>query len=110
MKDSRLYTVLYSVLLCAVCAALLTFASTFWDKQIKANEQFSRTHALVDAMGLCQSSTPRREVIDTYNACFETKQKGEMQVVEARQDGKLVGYAFDLCRANGLIRVPPSLR
>lgn len=106
MKDSRLYTVLYSVLLCAVCAALLTFASTFWDKQIKANEQFSRTHALVDAMGLCQSSTPRREVIDTYNTCFETKQKGEMQVVEARQDGKLVGYAFDLVTQGkyGLIR------
>lgn len=106
MKDSRLYTVLYTVLLCAVCAALLTFASTFWQEQIKANEQFTRTRALVDAMGLCQPDTPRGEVMATYTSCFATKKKGEMEVVEARKDDKLVGYAFDLVTQGkyGIIR------
>jgi Na+-transporting NADH:ubiquinone oxidoreductase subunit C len=106
MKDSRLYTVVYSLLLCAACAALLTFASTFWDKEIKANEQFSHTRAVVDAMGLCQADTPRRQVMDIYTSSFEAKKKGEMDIIEARKDGQLVGYAFDLVTQGkyGIIR------
>jgi Na+-transporting NADH:ubiquinone oxidoreductase subunit NqrC len=106
MKDSRLYTVVYSLVLCAACAALLTFASTFWDKEIKANEQFFHTRAVVDAMGMCQADTPRSEVMKIYTAGFEAKKQGEMDVIEGRKDGKLVGYAFDLVTQGkyGIIR------
>ena len=94
--DSRGYTIVFTVALCALCAAVLTFAETRWKKLISANEDFARIHAIVDALGLCSPESKRAEVVATFRKSVELKPRGEMEVYEGRQDKKLIGYAIEL--------------
>ena len=106
MKDHPLYTVLYTVLLCAISATLLTFVNTHWADAIRANEQYSRTAAAVDAFGLCAAEATRSQVLEAYTTGIRVRRRGEMEVLEAHRDGALIGYGLDLVTAGkyGIIR------
>ncbi|MBT3378593.1 MAG: FMN-binding protein [Lentisphaerae bacterium] len=95
-RDSRGYAIVFTVALCAACAALLTFANTHWQKLIAANEDFARIHAIVDALGLSGPEAKRADIVGTYKKNVELKPRGEMEVYEAREGKKLLGYAIEL--------------
>lgn len=94
--SSRGYAIVFTIALCAACAAVLTFANTHWQKLIAANEDFARIHAIVDALGLCKPESKRVVVVAAFKKNVELKPRGEMEVYEARQGKKLIGYAIDL--------------
>ena len=96
MKDSKVYQVAFIVVLCCVCAAVLTFANTQWAKRIAANENYAKINAVVDALGLIGEAAERDAVIGAYDAAVSLVKKGDMDYYEARQDGKLTGYAMEI--------------
>lgn len=96
MKSSAVYSVSFTVVLCCVCSGLLTFANTRWHKLIAANEDFARIRAVVDALGVTTKASTRSGIVDAYRKNVAVKPRGEMEVYEARQEGKLLGYALEL--------------
>ena len=96
MRNNALYSVLYTIVLCAVCAGMLTFTHVRWKKLIEANEDYARIFAMVDAVGLVKRDALRDEVIRLYDSSFALKPKGQMRVFEAHREGKLLGYAVDV--------------
>ena len=116
MKHGNLYSIVFTVLLCAVCAALLAFANVQWAPKIRANESFARTRALVDAMGLLQEGMKRKEVISLFDSCFKETKKGAMLVYEARKGKQLLGYAIDVLTQGkygpikGILAISPDMQ
>ncbi len=96
MKNNALYSIVYTIVLCALSGGLLTSAHVRWRKRIEANENFARIFAMVDAVGLARKDAAREEIIGLYDGSFIFKPKGEMPVFEARGEGKLLGYVIDL--------------
>ncbi|MBN2449838.1 MAG: FMN-binding protein [Lentisphaeria bacterium] len=96
MKNGSVYCVVFTVLLSSLCAALLALAHTAWSPKIQANERYARTRALVDAMGLLSESMSRKEIISLFDRAFRPRNRGELEVLEARREGELLGYALDV--------------
>lgn len=104
MKESRLYTVAFTVLLSAACASVLTFANTRWHKRIAANEEFNKIRAIVEVLGLAAGEGARADILRAYDEAVSPKMRGAMLVYEARRGKDLLGYALEL---NGWGRYGP---
>lgn len=96
MKNSPLYCVVYTILLCALCGGLLAFAHIRWKSRITANEDYARIYAMVDALGLAADGASRKDIIRRHETSIRLKPQGEMPIYEARVKDDLVGYAVDL--------------
>ncbi len=96
MRNTGLYSVTFTITLCCACAAVLTFANVRWEGLIAANEDFARVKAMVDALDLVEVLDDRDQVVDAFNTQVVLKPRGEMEVYEARLNGKLAGYALEL--------------
>lgn len=114
MKNSKVYTVVFTVVLCWICAGVLTFAHTRWRARIQENESYSRIRAVVDALGLCVPGSGRRDVIDAYRRTVKVRQERDLTVYEARDGDALKGYAVHLFGRGrhgpiaGVLAVDPS--
>jgi len=96
VKKGKLYTVCFTVALSCLCATVLTFANTHWQKRIAANEDFDRIRAIVTALGLGDGSSNRSQIVNTYNRAVTIAKVGRMEVYEGRRNGKLIGYALEV--------------
>jgi RnfABCDGE-type electron transport complex G subunit len=96
VKSAKAYPVVFVVVMCCLCASVLTFAHRVWRDRIAANESFAKIEAIVTALGLAPDGADRRLVIDTYTNVVTKKDHGEMKVYERWSDGELVGYAFEV--------------
>ena len=113
MKNSVLYTLVFTVALCAACAAMLTFAEVNWRDRIAANKEYAHTRAIVEALGLCDEDTPRENAVTAFDERVELQEKknendADIYVGTALENGEpvVVGYAIDLVAKgkNGPIR------
>lgn len=96
MLRSRIYSVGFTVALCAVCAGILTFANTRWEDQIRRNEAFARARAILDSLNLLPPRATRADAMAAFRAAVKSRKRGDVDVYEARRDGRLTGYAVEL--------------
>ena len=96
MKDSKVYAVGFTIGVSCLCAIVLTFGNTRWQKQISANENFDRIYSVVYTLGLLSGDESRNETIDKFAKNVVLKKIGEMNVYEGRKGEDLVGYALEL--------------
>ena len=96
MKSNKAYSVFFTVVLCWACAGILTFAHTRWRTRIEENESYARIHAVMDALGLAMPGADRDEVLAAYRSAVRVRTEGEMQVFEAREGDRVMGYALHL--------------
>ena len=103
MKNSVLYTLVFTVGLCAACAAMLTFAEVSWRERIAANKAYARTRAIVEALGLCNEDTVREDAINAFAEKVKLQEKGsaddaDIYVGTVLEDGEpaVVGYAIGI--------------
>jgi len=92
VKDNKLYAVVFTIILCCASSAVLTFAKAVWHNRIEANKNFSKIHAVIDAVGLLGEG----DVRDTYNDYVTEARQGEMNYYEARKGGEVIGFAVEV--------------
>ena len=82
MKDS-LHTLLYSVVLGAVCAALLTGAARFVEPYYKANQEAERQEKILSVLGVpVPEETTSKQLVDIYTKAVRPKPMGELEAYE----------------------------
>lgn len=114
VKNSKPYVVIYMIVLCCLCAAVLTFANVQWRDLIIANENFERTRAILDALGLLSGEADRARVARLFAETVREKAAGDMTVYEGYRDGKLIGTAVELIGRGkygpikGILAIGPS--
>jgi Na+-translocating ferredoxin:NAD+ oxidoreductase RnfG subunit len=96
MKDNPLYAFIFIVVLCALCASVLTFASTLWSARIEANENYARIEALVHALGLAPLEAERQAVLDAYAQGVTEQKRGVLHLYVGKKDGKPAGEALQV--------------
>lgn len=95
-KDRPVYSVVFTLALCCICAGLLTVAHVRWRQRIDANENYARVYALVDALGLTPGDASRKAVMNSFNEQVSATRRGDMVIWEGRIDDVPVGYAVHL--------------
>jgi Na+-transporting NADH:ubiquinone oxidoreductase subunit NqrC len=75
MKNSSAYAVVFTLVLCAACSAMLTFATVHWEEEIRANEEYALTYAIVDALGLCGENSTREAVVKAFSQEIKVQDK-----------------------------------
>lgn len=97
MKNSFIYSLVFTLGLCAACASLLTFASTRWEGLIRANEEYARTRAIVAALGLCGENANQSEVLAAFREQVTLQEKASAEdadiYVGANEE---LGYAIEV--------------
>ena len=107
---------MYTIMLCAICATVLTFANVQWRDLIVANENFERTQAILYALGLLSGDTDRATVSKLFQSSIQEKQTGDMTVYEGYRDGKLIGTAIELIGRGkygpikGIMAISPTMQ
>ena len=97
MKQENIHTILFTIVLCVLCAGILTSANRLWFQRIKANESFSRVRAIVGSLGLAAyDEKDRSSVVDRYDKAVGLKREGELDVYEGTDRETLVGFALDM--------------
>ena len=96
LKESPLYALPFTVVLCACCGLLLTWAQTGWRERIRANEDFERIRAIVMSLGLTPRNAERAEVLGSYRSNVEAAAQKDLVIYKGRRDEKTIGYALDI--------------
>lgn len=96
----RLYPILFILVLCGLCAAVVTAARSAWRSDYELNLQFDRTAAILTALGLAEPGqlTPDR-ARDLFHRHVTVGGSERMPVYEARSDGEVSAYAFEVIGA-----------
>ena len=97
MKNNPVYSIAFIVLLCVICAGVLTGANLAWQSRIDENKQLDIKRATVEAAGLVEIATATRdEVLAAHAQCITTLNNDGFIVYEIRStgpDGDITGYA-----------------
>ncbi len=96
MKNNPMYAVASTMVLCVLCAGVLTFAHTQLAERIEANANLARVTAIMDALGYDVDGASPGEVAELYGRVVTRRQAGEMTVYEARDGNERVAYAFEV--------------
>lgn len=97
MKKTRnIYTIAFTVVLCCLCAVVLTGAKLVWQDRIQANEEFVKIRAVVTTMGLASVDEPRKAIVAAYNDKLKIETEGDMQMYVSREGDKITGYGIDI--------------
>jgi len=97
VKTNPFYDVFFTVLMCCICAGLLTFANVQWYELIKDNENFVRKASIVDALGLLSAAEPsRKDITRAFDESVRKKVSGEMTMLEGVMEDEKAGYALDV--------------
>lgn len=97
MKNSFAYSLVFTLGLCAACAALLTFATTHWEGLIRANEDYARTRAIVSALGLCGENADSGEVLAAFRDRVKLREKTSADEADIYVgSSEELGYAIEV--------------
>ncbi len=97
MRQGYVHSVFFTVIMCILCAGILTSANRFWFRRIEANEAFGRIRAIVGALGLVAYEEKDRSVVaEQYDKSVVLKREGELDVFEGQRGEDLVGFALDV--------------
>jgi Na+-transporting NADH:ubiquinone oxidoreductase subunit NqrC len=95
---SRAYTVAFTMLLSALCAAAVTSARAAWGPMIEALEAFEKQQAVLVVFGIVEPGRFRPpEVARLFQEHVVSASSGDMRVYEGRSaDGEPLGVAFEV--------------
>lgn len=98
-RNSTVYTIIFTIVLSLICAAMLTFANTQWAERIADNKDYARISAILATLGLTTDTTSRADAMDIYNNddIVAKRPLGVMTVYEGRAaNGTSIGSAIQL--------------
>jgi len=78
-KESILYVVIFTFVICSVFVVLLAVANQVTLAQVKANQNYASHYAVLKALGLADAKTSKAEVESIYS--------GQVKELPARDDG-----------------------
>jgi Na+-translocating ferredoxin:NAD+ oxidoreductase RnfG subunit len=96
ITDNWSYATAYVLVLGGLCVAAVTCVQGRLGGRIRDNERLEQVGGIVEALGLASSEDSPPQVLAVYDQCVREARRGQMPVWEARRDGQVVGYAFEV--------------
>ncbi|MHC4503202.1 MAG: FMN-binding protein [Planctomycetota bacterium] len=90
-----MHTAAFLAILCGASALLVTLPRLHWKDEIAANRDFERNRAALEAFGLARDGS-RPAVREAFEAHVTFRRADELEVFEAREGARLLGYALEI--------------
>ncbi|MCY2932239.1 MAG: FMN-binding protein [Planctomycetota bacterium] len=96
ITDSRIYAAAFACVLGSAAVMGVTYAHGRLGGRVRDLERVEEVRPIVESLGLVSGSEPAREIVAAYDRHVTPARRGPMDVYEARVDGHVLGYAFEV--------------
>ena len=96
MKDNKIYTVIFTVLLGCICALVLTYANVQWHPLIIENERFVRMSSILKVLGLFKEGVDKKEIEEIFTNNIKENKVGTMIVYDGYKGEQWIGSAVEM--------------
>lgn len=100
MTKGGWHTAAFLAILCGASALLVTIPRLHWKDEIAANRDFERNRAVLEAFGLARDGS-RPAVREAFEAHVTVIRPDGLEVFEAREGGRLLGYGLGIASDEG---------
>ena len=91
-----IYSVAFTIVICAISAFLLTTVNQLWAEKYKARQGVEKKRAVLQVFDLATEKTSASEIQNSYDTHIVEKPAEGLTTYKAEKDGELLGYAFQV--------------